>query len=143
MNSAATSSLEEMAPPVAFAIRGPIAEADLPGLCARVCDLLAQTTGEVVTCDVTDVCPDAVTVDALAKLQLAETTLPNPAAKRFARPVRARRVHGPDRGARAVAAPAAASGASLGGHDDHDERDHTSGFSADACQKPVSRGHCF
>ena len=62
-----------MAPPVAFAIRGPIAEADLPGLCARVCDLLGQTTESVVTCDVLDVSPDAVTVDALAKLQLAAT----------------------------------------------------------------------
>jgi ABC-type transporter Mla MlaB component len=62
-----------MAPPVAFAIRGPIAEADLPGLCARVCDLLGQATGEVVTCDVVDVGADALTVDALAKLQLAAT----------------------------------------------------------------------
>jgi ABC-type transporter Mla MlaB component len=60
-----------MAPPVVFAIRGPIAEADLPGLCARVCDLLGQTTDEIVTCDVGDVCANAVTVDALAKLQLA------------------------------------------------------------------------
>ena len=60
-----------MAPPVSFAIRGPIAEADLPGLCARVCDLLGQATGEVVACDVAGVVPDAVTVDALAKLQLA------------------------------------------------------------------------
>ena len=62
-----------MAPPVAFAIRGPIAEADLPGLCARVCDLLGRTSGGMVTCDVVDVFPDAVTVDALAKLQLAAT----------------------------------------------------------------------
>jgi len=60
-----------MAPPVCFAIRGPIAEADLPGLCARVCELLGQATGEVVVCDVAGVVPDAVTVDALAKLQLA------------------------------------------------------------------------
>ena len=60
-----------MAPPVAFSIRGPIAEADLPGLCARVCNLLGQTTGGIVTCDVVDVFPNAVTVDALAKLQLA------------------------------------------------------------------------
>jgi hypothetical protein len=62
-----------MIPAVVFAIRGPIAEADLPGLCARVCDLLAQATGEVVACDVAHVVPDAVTVDALAKLQLAAT----------------------------------------------------------------------
>ena len=57
---------------VAFAIRGPISRADLPGLCGRVCSLLS-TAGEVVRCDVAGVEPDAVTVDALAKLQLAAT----------------------------------------------------------------------
>jgi ABC-type transporter Mla MlaB component len=62
-----------MAPPVVFAIRGPIAEADLPGLCARVCDLLGQAAEQIVTCDVVNVSPDAMTVDALAKLQLAAT----------------------------------------------------------------------
>jgi ABC-type transporter Mla MlaB component len=62
-----------MAPRVAFAIRGPIAEADLPGLCARVCDLLGQTTEGIVTCDVVDLVPDAVTVGALARLQLTAT----------------------------------------------------------------------
>jgi ABC-type transporter Mla MlaB component len=62
-----------MAPPDVFAIRGPIAEADLPGLCARVCDLLGQTDEGIVTCDVYDVTPDAATIDALAKLQLAAT----------------------------------------------------------------------
>ena len=56
---------------VAFAIRGPITGADLPGLCERVCALLNQTSGDVVLCDVTGVDPDAVTVDALARLQLA------------------------------------------------------------------------
>jgi ABC-type transporter Mla MlaB component len=56
-----------------FAIHGPIAEADLPGLCARVCDVLAQASGELVACDVANVVPDAVTVDALARLQLAAT----------------------------------------------------------------------
>ena len=55
---------------VAFAIRGPIRRADLPGLCDRVCSLLAGA-GEVVRCDVAGVEPDAVTVDALARLQLA------------------------------------------------------------------------
>ena len=55
---------------VAFAIRGPIARADLPGLCDRVCSLLS-TAGDVVRCDVAGVEPDAVTVDALARLQLA------------------------------------------------------------------------
>lgn len=56
---------------VAFAIRGPIARADLPGLCERVCALLTQSGAGVVLCDVTGVDPDAVTVDALARLQLA------------------------------------------------------------------------
>lgn len=57
---------------VAFAIRGPITRADLPGLCNRVCSFLS-TAGEVVRCDVAGIEPDAVTVDALARLQLAAT----------------------------------------------------------------------
>jgi ABC-type transporter Mla MlaB component len=57
--------------PVAFAIRGPIARADLPGLCERVCALLESNDADVVVCDVHGVEPDAVTVDALARLQLA------------------------------------------------------------------------
>jgi len=56
---------------LAFAIRGPIARADLPGLCARVCALLSVNGGSVVLCDVSGVDPDAVTVDALARLELA------------------------------------------------------------------------
>ena len=61
------------APPqtVAFAVRGPIALADLPGLCERVCALLREAGAEVVVCDVAGVEPDLVTVDALARLQLA------------------------------------------------------------------------
>ena len=56
---------------VAFAIAGPIARADLPGLCARVCALLERGRPEVAFCDVRGVDPDAVIVDALARLQLA------------------------------------------------------------------------
>jgi ABC-type transporter Mla MlaB component len=56
---------------LAFSIRGPIARADLPGLCDRVCGLLAEAGAEVVACDVRGVEPDAVTVEALARLQLA------------------------------------------------------------------------
>ncbi len=56
---------------VAFAIRGPITRADLPGLCDRVCGLLEESGAGVVLCDVHGVEPDAVTVDALARLQLA------------------------------------------------------------------------
>lgn len=56
---------------VAFSISGPITRADVPGLCERVCAILARS-GEVVACDVSSVDPpDAVTVDALARLQLA------------------------------------------------------------------------
>jgi ABC-type transporter Mla MlaB component len=56
---------------VAFAIRGPISRADLPGLCDRVCSLLAESDADVVLCDVHGVEPDAVSVDALARLELA------------------------------------------------------------------------
>jgi ABC-type transporter Mla MlaB component len=54
----------------AFTIWGPIARADLPGLCDRVCTLLASGAG-VALCDVSGVAADAVTVEALARLQLA------------------------------------------------------------------------
>src|SRR5919205_3036378 len=56
---------------LAFAVRGPIAREDLPGLCERVCSLFRRNGGGVVLCDVAGVEPDAVTVDALARLQLA------------------------------------------------------------------------
>ena len=56
---------------VAFAVRGPIARADLPGLCDRICAVLAGSEAAVAFCDVHGVEPDAVTVDALARLQLA------------------------------------------------------------------------
>ena len=64
MSSAAPRTL-------AFAIYGPIARSDLPGLCDRVCALLAACRADVLRCDVRGVDPDAVTVDALARLQLA------------------------------------------------------------------------
>jgi ABC-type transporter Mla MlaB component len=56
---------------IAFAVRGPIARTDLPGLCDRVCALLGESGAELAFCDVGGVDPDAVTVDALARLQLA------------------------------------------------------------------------
>jgi ABC-type transporter Mla MlaB component len=56
---------------ITFAIRGPIARTDLPGLTARVCSLLDGNCPEVALCDVAAVGADAVTVDALARLQLA------------------------------------------------------------------------
>jgi ABC-type transporter Mla MlaB component len=54
-----------------FVINGPIARTDLPGLYGRVCATLERSPAVVAFCDVTDVHPDAVTVDALARLQLA------------------------------------------------------------------------
>jgi ABC-type transporter Mla MlaB component len=54
-----------------FLIWGPIVREDLPGLCDRVCALLHASGGGVSRCDVAGVEPDAVTVDALARLQLA------------------------------------------------------------------------
>jgi ABC-type transporter Mla MlaB component len=54
-----------------FAIASPIEPADLAGLCARVCALLERSGARVVLCDVDGVDPDAVTVEALARLQLA------------------------------------------------------------------------
>jgi ABC-type transporter Mla MlaB component len=56
---------------VAFAIRGPFERTDLPGLCGRICSLLESSGADVAVCDVHEVEPDAVTADALARLQLA------------------------------------------------------------------------
>ena len=55
---------------VALAIGGPLTRADLPDLCQRVCALLERTDADVVLCDVTTAGPDAVTVDALARVHL-------------------------------------------------------------------------
>lgn len=52
-------------------IAGPISRADLPGLCDRVCDLLTRSRADLAVVDVDGVEPDAVTVEALARLQLA------------------------------------------------------------------------
>ena len=56
---------------VSFSVRGPIARTDLPGLCERVRAVLSETGPGVVLCCVEGVEPDAVTADALARLQLA------------------------------------------------------------------------
>jgi ABC-type transporter Mla MlaB component len=56
---------------LACAIRGPIKRVDLPGLCRRICCLLENSGADVLLCDVSDVEPDAATVDALARIQLA------------------------------------------------------------------------
>jgi STAS domain len=58
-----------------FAVWGPIAPADLPGLSGRVCTLLRELGPGEASCDVAGVEPSAVTVDALARLQLAACRL--------------------------------------------------------------------
>ncbi len=56
---------------VVFAIDGPITRTDLPRLCEQVCALIERTGADVALCDVSKVDPDAVSVDALARLQVA------------------------------------------------------------------------
>ena len=66
-----------------FSVVGPIARVDLPGLCDRVSMLLATSQATTAICDVGTVEADAVTVEALARLQLA--------AKRYGCQIRLRR----------------------------------------------------
>ncbi len=56
---------------ITILISGPIAPTDLPGLYRRVCALLEDCDAAFAFCDVHGVNADAVTVDALARLQLA------------------------------------------------------------------------
>lgn len=51
-------------------IHGPITRADLPGLSNRICGLFAGLSHTTVLCDVATVPADAVSVEALARLQL-------------------------------------------------------------------------
>jgi ABC-type transporter Mla MlaB component len=56
-------------------LSGPIARADVPALCERA-RVLLQRCGDRVVCDVGGVVePDAVTIDALARLQLVARRL--------------------------------------------------------------------
>jgi len=59
-----------MARTIAFSVDGPIDRDDLPGLCARICGLLERHRPRLALCDVGGIDPDAVTVEALARLQL-------------------------------------------------------------------------
>ena len=56
---------------VSLSIRGPLRRSDLPGLCARLCGLLARAERGPVDCHVAGIAADAVAIDALARLQLA------------------------------------------------------------------------
>jgi dihydrodipicolinate synthase/N-acetylneuraminate lyase len=52
-------------------VEAPITRADIPGLCARVCRLLEASDAPLVVFDVAAFAdPDAVVVDALARLQI-------------------------------------------------------------------------
>jgi ABC-type transporter Mla MlaB component len=56
---------------VTFALGGQITRADLPALCDRVSTLLEESDADVILCDVVGADPDAVTLDALARIRLA------------------------------------------------------------------------
>ena len=57
-------------------LRGAIVRADVPGLCARVQELLDGGEADIVVCDVAGVTdPDCATVDALARMQLTTRRL--------------------------------------------------------------------
>jgi ABC-type transporter Mla MlaB component len=58
-------------PRLLFRIRPPIARADVPGLCERVCALLERSGAGIAYADVRGIGADAVAVEALARLQLA------------------------------------------------------------------------
>jgi ABC-type transporter Mla MlaB component len=61
---------------IVFVITGPIARANIAALCERVRVLLEGSDADQVVCDVSAlVDPDAVTVDALARVQLTARRL--------------------------------------------------------------------
>jgi ABC-type transporter Mla MlaB component len=61
---------------IVLVISGPLARADIEGLCECVRALLEGSEADLVVCDVGElVDPDAVTVDALARLQLTAQRL--------------------------------------------------------------------
>lgn len=55
---------------ISFVVRGPIARPDLPGLCDRLRDQIAQQNATHVVCEITGLDADAIAVDALARLRL-------------------------------------------------------------------------
>lgn len=63
-------------PDAILALRGPIALADVPALCERVRVLMEGSAAPFVDCDVEALAdPDAMTVEALARLQLTARRL--------------------------------------------------------------------
>ncbi|HYU93000.1 MAG TPA: STAS domain-containing protein [Actinomycetota bacterium] len=62
--------------PALLVLRGPIAPQDIPALCRCARELLERSDAELVVCDVeTLVAPDAVAVEALARVQLTARQL--------------------------------------------------------------------
>ncbi len=61
----------ESMPTVLLEIRAPLRREDLPGLFLRTCTMLREHQPDRILCDVTGIEPDAVSMDALARLQLA------------------------------------------------------------------------
>ncbi|MGH2819966.1 MAG: STAS domain-containing protein [Actinomycetota bacterium] len=60
---------------IVLAIPGPIALADVPGLCDRVRGLLEDSDADLVVYDVRTLDPDVATLEALARLQLTARRL--------------------------------------------------------------------
>jgi ABC-type transporter Mla MlaB component len=61
---------------IAYVISGSITRSEIPGLCRRVAALVKATNADVLICDVGGLgVPDAVAVDALARLQLTARRL--------------------------------------------------------------------
>jgi ABC-type transporter Mla MlaB component len=59
-----------------FVLGGPIARGDIPGLCERARASLEGSDVDAIVCDVAElVDPDAIIVDALARLQLTARRL--------------------------------------------------------------------
>jgi ABC-type transporter Mla MlaB component len=58
-----------------LALEGPIARDEIPALCERARALLEGCVAASIACDVGALDPDAVTVDALARLQLTARRL--------------------------------------------------------------------
>src|ERR1044072_5531414 len=56
-------------------IDGPVDASDVPRLCSRLCAVLRDCDAEVVVCDVRTLAADAITLEALARLQLTARIL--------------------------------------------------------------------
>ncbi len=66
-----TASVDPLAPGVEFGLPGHIDRTEIPWLCLRLQVLAASVAADRLVCDVGAIVePDAVTVDALARLQL-------------------------------------------------------------------------